>query len=297
LTFVVAPVLGIITIIIWARSGKPVFANLGFKVTNWSVPDLLIGFAITFVAILGVLLVEVALGVITVAPAVHDLNVAPATFADIAANAAVEELVFRSLLLSGLVVILGKLSWGANRWVPLLISAVVFGLVHATNPGASPNSVVGNALGGLIYGMAFLGARNIWFPFGLHLGWNFAQSLLGLPVSGHSFPGLYTTTTTGSDLVTGGAFGPEAGVIGIVSRFVVIAVLLGYLMLRYKGGSVASVTFAPDPEEGHRPITPGRAGTEVLHRELHLFPVAGRGRIRTRSAYSRYRGPTPGAEL
>jgi hypothetical protein len=249
LTFVVAPVLGIFAIVVWARGGKPVLANLGFKVTKWSVPDLLVGFAITFIAILGVFLVELGLGVITVTPAPYDLSTFFATISDIAANAGIEEVFFRSLLLSGLVVLLGRVSWGANRWVPLLISAVVFGLVHATNPGASPVSVVGNALGGLIYGMAFLGARNIWFPFGLHLGWNFAQSLLGLPVSGHHLPGLFTTTTTGSDLVTGGAFGPEAGIIGIVSRFVVIALLLGYLKVRHKGGSVSSLTFAPDPEK------------------------------------------------
>lgn len=247
LTFVVAPVLGIIAIVMWARSGQPVLANLGLKVTKWSVPDLLIGFAITFVAILGVFLIELALGVITVAPAPYDLNIFVTTLADVAANAGIEEVFFRSLLLSGLVVVLGKTSWGSNRWVPLLLSAAVFGLIHATNPGASPISVAGNALGGLIYGMAFLGARNIWFPFGLHLGWNFTQSLLGLPVSGHHFPGPILTTSTGADLVTGGAFGPEAGIIGILSRFLVMALLLGHLTLRYKGGSIKDLRFAPDP--------------------------------------------------
>jgi hypothetical protein len=258
LTFVVAPVLGIIAIVIWARSGQPVFANLGYKVTKWSVPDFLIGFAITFVAILTVFLVELGFGVITIAPAAYDLNTFVATISDIAANAGVEEVFFRSLLLSGLVVLLGKVSWGSNRWVPLLISAVVFGLVHATNPGASPISVLGNALGGLIYGMAFLGARNIWFPFGLHLGWNFTQSLLGLPVSGHDFPGMITTTSVGPDLVTGGAFGPEAGIIGILSRFLVMALLVGYLTLRHKGGSIASMRFAPDPVKRVRADAGGR---------------------------------------
>lgn len=251
-TFIVAPVLGIIAIVVWARRGQPVFANLGFKVTKWTLPDLLVGFGITAITILGVFLIELALGVITVAPAAYDLSTFLATFGDIAANAAVEEIFFRSLLLSGLVVVLGLVPWGANRWVPVLVSAALFGLIHATNPGASPISVFGNALGGLIYGMAFLGARNIWFPFGLHLGWNFTQTLLGLPVSGKNFPGLFTTTSTGSDLVTGGTFGPEAGIIGILSRFVVIALLLGYLLARYRDGSIASLRFAPDPQKRGR---------------------------------------------
>jgi len=260
-TFVVAPVLGIIAIVLWVRRGQPVLANLGFKVTRWTVPDLLVGFAITAVAILVVFLVELGLGVITVAPAPYDVTSFLATFADIAANAAVEELFFRSLLLSGLVAVLGLARWGSNRWVPVLISAALFGLIHASNPGASPISIFGNAMGGLIYGMAFLGARNIWFPFGLHLGWNFTQTLLGLPVSGKNFPGLFTTTPVGPDLVTGGAFGPEAGVIGIVSRFLVIALLLGYLMLRYRDGSVSTLRFAPDPQKRTRA---GDAGTRYI---------------------------------
>ncbi|MCE1174393.1 MAG: CPBP family intramembrane metalloprotease [Propionibacteriales bacterium] len=257
LSFVVAPVLGIIAIVIWVRRGQPVFANLGFKVTKWSVPDFLVGVAITAIAILTVFAVELGLGAITVAPAAYTPSTFPATLGDIAANAGIEEVFFRSLLLSGLVVVLGMVRWGSNRWVPVLISAVVFGLVHATNPGASAISVLGNALGGLIYAMAFLGARNIWFPFGLHLGWNFTQTLLGLPVSGKNFPGLFTVTSTGPDLVTGGAFGPEAGIIGIASRFLVIALLLGYLILRYRGGSVATLSFAPEPQKRVRADRPG----------------------------------------
>jgi uncharacterized protein len=256
-SFVVAPVLGIFAIVVWVRRGEPVFANLGFRVTRWTIPDLLVGFVITALAIAGVFLVELGLGVITVESAPYDVNTFLSTFADIAANAAVEEIFFRSLLLSGLVVVLGMVPWGTNRWIPVLVSAVLFGLVHATNPGASAISVFGNALGGLIYGMAFLGALNIWFPFALHLGWNFTQTLLGFPVSGKDFPGPLTTTSTGSDLVTGGDFGPEAGIIGILARFVVIGLLVGYLTLRYRDGSLSALRFAPDPQKRRPKATSG----------------------------------------
>lgn len=248
MTFVVAPALGIIAIVSWVRARRPVLANLGFTITRWTAVDLLVGFVITAIAIAAVFLAEWGLGAITVTPASYDLATFLTTLGDIAANAAVEELFFRSLLLSGLVVVFGWARWGANRWVPVLASAVIFGLVHAANPGASPISVVGNALGGVIYGMAFLGARTIWFPFALHVGWNFTQTLLGLPVSGHSFPGVFTVTVTGSDVVTGGDFGPEAGLIGIASRFLVIALVLTYLTARYRRGSAATLRFAPDPQ-------------------------------------------------
>jgi len=247
ITFVVAPLLGAFAIVMWIRRRQPVFANLGIKVSRWTVPDFLAGVAITSLAILGVFVVEVGLGLITVVPAPYDFGSFAATFLDIAANAGIEEIFFRSLLLSGLVVLLGLIPWGTNRWIPVLLSAVLFGLIHATNPGASAISVLGNSLGGLIYAMAFLGARNIWFPFGLHLGWNFTQTLLGFPVSGKEFLGPLTTSNVGSDLLTGGDFGPEAGIIGIIARFAVIALLIGYLKLRYRDGSFASLRYAPDP--------------------------------------------------
>jgi hypothetical protein len=95
----------------------------------------------------------------------------------------------------------------------------------------------------------FLGAMNIWFPIALHISWNFTQTLLGFPVSGKDFPGPLTTTSTGSDLVTGGDFGPEAGIIGILSRFVVIGLVVGYLTLRYRDGSFAQLRYAPDPQK------------------------------------------------
>lgn len=63
-------------------------------------------------------LVELGLGVIEVESAPYDLSTFLSTFADIAANAAIEEVFFRSLLLSGRVVVLGMVRWGTNRWVP-----------------------------------------------------------------------------------------------------------------------------------------------------------------------------------
>ena len=296
-TFVVAPVLGIIAIVAWVRRGQPVFANLGFRVSRWTIPDLVVGFVITALAILGVFLVELGLGVITVDQAPYDVSTFLSTFGDIAANAAVEEFFFRSLLLSGLVVVFGMARWGTNRWIPVLVSAVLFGLVHATNPGASALSVFGNALGGLIYGMAFLGAMNIWFPLALHLGWNFTQTLVGFPVSGKDFPGPLTTTSTGSDLVTGGDFGPEAGIIGILARFAVIGLLVGYLTLRYRDGSLAALASRPTRRSGSRkpPPTSNRrpSTSDITSRAVDPTDRSWVGRTGTPTPCRRRRAPMP----
>jgi hypothetical protein len=64
--------------------------------------------------------------------------------------------------------------------------------------------------------------------------------------------------------VTGGDFGPEAGIIGILSRFVVIALLVGYLTLRYRDGSFAQLRYAPDPQK-RRPKAPSAEQPAAQH--------------------------------
>ena len=138
-----------------------------------------------------------------------------------------EELLFRGLMLSGLVVMVRK------RWLSVAVMAAFFGLAHAGNPNASALSVLGNALGALMYAVAFLGSGGIWLAAGLHFAWNFFQGpVLGFPVSGLDMGGLVQQSPAGSDLVTGGSYGPEAGLAGMAFRFVAIALLAGWLSLR-----------------------------------------------------------------
>jgi hypothetical protein len=179
-------------------------------------------------------------------------------------TAVFEETVSRSLQLSGFQIGLGVLLallltraqggtftgrmdavLGWCKWGAILISAGIFGYAHINNPGASYFTAFGNALGGLMYGIAFLGGRNIWLPIGMHFGWNFFQgALFGFPVSGTQPDGLILQQPAGMDLLTGGAFGPEGGLIGMSFRFVVIALTLYYLYLRAgKRGEFKTLTF------------------------------------------------------
>ena len=66
-------------------------------------------------------------------------------------------------------------------------------------------------------------------PIGLHAAWNFVQgTLLGFPVSGATdwSVGLVRQAEVGNDLLTGGAFGPEGGLVGITFRLVVIGLVV-----------------------------------------------------------------------
>jgi hypothetical protein len=101
--------------------------------------------------------------------------------------------------------------------VALMVSAGFFGLIHMGNHGATVMSGVAIALeAGLLLAVSYAVVRNLWLPIGLHFGWNFAESgIFGSVVSGNAFKGLFSTTLTGPDLLTGGKFGPEASVVAV----------------------------------------------------------------------------------
>jgi len=116
-----------------------------------------------------------------------------------------EELVFRGVAYRVIEESCGTL-------VALLASAAIFGLLHGANPGASAISTGAIALeAGVLLAASYLATRNLWFPIGLHLGWNFAEGgVFGVAVSGHPATGILNAPLSGPALLTGGAFGPEA---------------------------------------------------------------------------------------
>jgi membrane protease YdiL (CAAX protease family) len=107
------------------------------------------------------------------------------------------------------------------------LSSLFFGFLHAANPNASLISTLNLVLAGLFLGLGFVLTGDLAISIGLHITWNFFQgNVFGFPVSGTtpivSFIGI---NQRGDNLVTGGAFGPEAGLIGLA------AILLGSLLV------------------------------------------------------------------
>lgn len=138
-----------------------------------------------------------------------------------------EELVFR-----GVVFRLLEDSFGTT--VALIASAGLFGVAHAGNPGASWISTVAIMLeAGALLGLAYAWSRSLWLPIGLHFGWNFTEGgVFGVAVSGGTtHGGLLNVSLEGSDLLTGGAFGPEASV-AAVGVCLAAAVIFGVATVR-----------------------------------------------------------------
>jgi membrane protease YdiL (CAAX protease family) len=127
--------------------------------------------------------------------------------------AVTEELVFRGALFRILEEKTG--TWGA-----LAASGVLFGALHLVNPDATVWGALAVAIeAGLLFGAAYAATRSLWLPIGLHLGWNMAEGgVFGTTVSGSdvNHGSLFTASVSGPEALTGGAFGPEAGLVAIV---------------------------------------------------------------------------------
>jgi uncharacterized protein len=137
-----------------------------------------------------------------------------------------EELIFRSALLGGLLVLMPNRAWAA-----ILISAGIFGGLHLENSHATLLSALGSVLGGIAYGIAFAATQKIWLPFGLHFAWNYVQGpVLGFALSGGKpLRGTWVQQESiGPAWFTGGEYGPEGGVVGLIGR---VIVLLGLFAL------------------------------------------------------------------
>jgi membrane protease YdiL (CAAX protease family) len=225
--YLVASACGAMAVRYWIRERIPVWRGLGLGFDRDAVSDLLGGVLIGALVMGGIFGAEWVLGLLWV-NGVLPPHVGFLTWLlTLALLAMAEEIVFRGLMLSGLVVLMRR------RWLAVVVMAAFFGLVHAANPGASALSVLGNGLGGLMYAVAFLGTGRIWLPFGLHLAWNFFQGpVLGFPVSGLEIGGLVQQHTVGRSLLTGGGYGPEAGLVGMAFRFVAIALMAGWWTFR-----------------------------------------------------------------
>ena len=132
-----------------------------------------------------------------------------------------EEIQFRGLLYRLCCKIFG--TWGA-----VVLSGVVFGLVHGIDPGATATALSSVALAGFLLGAAFALTGRLWLPIGIHAGWNFAEgSLFGTAVSGSTVGASLTTAKlAGPEILTGGRFGPEASIVTVIVLLVVTAFLL-----------------------------------------------------------------------
>lgn len=218
-SFVATPL--VVTLVTWiARRflDRRTFVSLGFHFDRRTLPDLLFGFALggllmgliyTFQWAVGWLHFE-AWAWETVEPSRWVLPLLGGLAGYIGVGYT-EELWSRGYHLQ-------NLTDGLNLLWGLFLSSAVFGLMHLFNPGTTVISTVNIMLAGYFLAFGWVRTRRLWIPIGLHIGWNFFQgTVFGFAVSGTGGFHLIRQSVDGPVIMTGGAFGPEAGLLGLVA--------------------------------------------------------------------------------
>lgn len=108
--------------------------------------------------------------------------------------------------------------------VAILVSALFFISAHTGNNGFNLVALINLLLISIFLALLFLKCDNIWICGAFHSAWNFTQSyLLGFHVSGIDTSSIMHFSQTTPNMINGGAFGPEAG---LIATFVIILALI-----------------------------------------------------------------------
>jgi uncharacterized protein len=105
-----------------------------------------------------------------------------------------------------------------GSWAALALSAALFGALHLGNDNASPLAAFAIAIeAGVMLAAVYMITRRLWAAIGLHFAWNFVQGgIYDIAVSGFDTDAVLEAKMSGSELITGGAFGAEASVPAMV---------------------------------------------------------------------------------
>lgn len=163
------------------------------------------------------------------------------------AAAVTEEVIFRGVLFRVVE------EW-AGSWIAMLVTGLLFGLMHLLNPNASLFGAIAIAVeAGFMLTAAYMATRRLWVPIGLHFGWNIAAGgIFSTEVSGANTPqGLLDATMSGPVLLTGGDFGPEGSVFSIG-----ICVLTGavFVWMAHRRGRILPLRGGQQISEASEPV-------------------------------------------
>ncbi|QZT36157.1 CPBP family intramembrane metalloprotease [Halosquirtibacter xylanolyticus] len=115
-----------------------------------------------------------------------------------------------------------------NKYVAILISSLIFMLMHGANPNLGIIPFLNLFLVGILFGLSYQYTKNLWFPIAFHASWNFFQSLFGFNVSGISFYSAIESRIHTPTIINGGSFGFEGSILSILFEVGIILCLFLY---------------------------------------------------------------------
>ena len=150
-----------------------------------------------------------------------------------------EELFYRGYFLTNLAEGFNFKNLGSKYSIVIAasLSSLLFGAFHLGSPNASIVSTINIILWGVLFCVPYILTGSLAIPIGIHITWNLFQgNVFGFPVSGSTFS-LETVTffsikQGGPELWTGGAFGPEGGLLTLLALIVGLFIILGWIRIR-----------------------------------------------------------------
>jgi membrane protease YdiL (CAAX protease family) len=189
---------------------KRPFGTLGFMFHSRWIKEFVQGLAIGFGMVTVLFFLEMITGAIRISwnPITFSLLLQISIVSGLKTlfQSSFEELYFRGYLYQNLIS-------ATNPIIATLGLSVLFGIGHMLTPHARWIVALNLTVFGVIHAVGYLKTKSLFLSSGLHFSWNFfMRHVYSLPVSGRiSEDSLLTVTDRGPGWLTGGEYGPEAG--------------------------------------------------------------------------------------
>ncbi len=135
-----------------------------------------------------------------------------------------EEIVFRGVLFQSFNEYFGK-------YLSTIIFAFIFAIAHLQVDSVASIFFLNLFIAGILFNIMYLQTKSLWLSISFHFFWNLLeQVLLGSPVSGNevSFVFINFNTVKLPEVLFGGFYGIEGGIIATVLLLINIVVVLKY---------------------------------------------------------------------
>lgn len=201
----------ILPVVTWKYLFKRPLSKMGLTKLKHNYKDFIAGLIVGIVAITLVFLLLTMSGSVAVTDWSFHFKIKQLAFIIVYISVGfAEEILARGYIMTTL--------WQTkNVYIAVFGSAIIFAFMHVLNNGVSLIAIINLTLVGVLLAYMYLKSGNLWMCIGFHITWNYFQGCVyGFEVSGLNSDGIITTQNIGTNIINGGAFGPEGGLITTV---------------------------------------------------------------------------------
>lgn len=225
------------------------FRDFGLHVNRAWWTDLAFGFVLGGTLMTAIFVIQLALGWVTIRSFFAVGGVPQWTFpywfllsvGSYFVGSVLEELFHRGFLLTNFAegFQVGPVGPAGAVAVGIALTSGFFALTHTTVLNATTVSTLSIALAGVFLALGYVLTGELALPIGVHVAWNFFEgNLYGFPISGTTTTSIIEIEQRGPDLFTGGAFGPEAGLLGVGAILVGIFATVAWARYHRKSSGI-----------------------------------------------------------